>query len=95
MEADVDRLDINECIKQFGLNNSNSKLRDLDIDKMKAVTIDMKHWSHVVDKKVLKNTKSKKLNTKVNNLEKNHDTSTLIQKNQSSTGKKDLEKKTG
>ena len=70
MEADVDRLDINECIKQFGLNNSNSKLRDLDIDKMKAVTIDMKHWSHVVDKKVLKNTKSKKLNTKVNNLEK-------------------------
>ena len=62
---------------------------------MKTVPIDMKNVSHIVDKNVVKNTESKKLNTKVNNLEKNHDTSTLIQKNQSSTGKKDLEKKTG
>ena len=77
------------------MNNLKSTTHDLDIDKMKTVPIDMKNVSHIVDKNVLKNTESKKLNTKVNNLEKNHDTSTLIQKNQSSTGKKDLEKKTG
>lgn len=77
------------------MNNLKSTTHDLDIDKMKTVPIDMKNVSHIVDKNVVKNTESKKLNTKVNNLEKNHDTSTLIQKNQSSTGKKDLEKKTG
>ena len=53
------------------LNNLKIKVDDLDVGKLKTVTIDLKKLSDVVDKKVVKNTKFNVLNTKVNNLEIN------------------------
>ena len=52
------------------LNNLKIKVDDLDVGKLKTVTVDLKKLSDVVDKKVVKNTKFNVLNTKVNNLEK-------------------------
>ena len=62
---------------------------------MKTLPKNLKIFSDVVDKQIVKKTLYKTLNTKVNNLEnKIPDASTLIQKNQYNTGKQNLEKKT-
>ena len=75
------------------LNNLKIKVDDLDVGKLKTVTIDLKKLSDVVDKKVAKNTKFNVLNTKVNNLEKKiHYAFTLIYINQCSIDKQNLEK---
>ena len=67
------------------LNNLKIKVGDLDVGKLKTVTIDLKKLSDVVDKKAVKNTKFNVLNTKVNNLEKKiHYAFTLIHINQCS-----------
>ena len=55
----------------------------VDVDKFKTVPIDLKKLSYAVDKKVVKNTKFNKLNTKVNNSEqKIPDATTLVHINQ-------------
>ena len=75
------------------LNNLKIKVDDLDVGKLKTVTIDLKKLSDVVDKKVVKNTKFNVLNTKVNNLEKKiHYAFTLIHINQCSIDIQNLEK---
>ena len=75
------------------LNNLKIKVDDLDVGKLKTVTIDFKKLGDVVDKKVVKNTKFNVLNTKVNNLEKKiHYAFTLIHINQCSIDIQNLEK---
>ena len=71
-----------------GLNNLKTQVDDLDVGKWETVPIDLKKLSDAVDKKMFKNTKFNKLNTKVNNLENK------IPANQHSKDKQSLEKKT-
>ena len=62
-----------------GLNNLKTKVDDLDFDKLKTVPIDLKDLSDAVSKEAVKNTKFKKLNTKINNLDnKTPDATTLL-----------------
>ena len=51
------------------LNNLKSKVEDLDVGKLKAVSADLKKLKDVVDNEVVKNTKFNTLK-KVNNLER-------------------------
>ena len=50
------------------MNNLKAKVDDLDISKLKAVSVDLKNLSDVVDNEVVENTKLNTLKTKVNNL---------------------------
>ena len=69
-------------------------LNDLDVGKVKTVSVDLKKLSDVVDNEVVKNTKFSTLTTKVNNLEtKIPDAAILIHINQYNTDKQNLEKK--
>ena len=52
-----------------GVNNLKIKLDDLDVGKLKAVSVDLKKISDVVSKKIVKRTVYNKLNAKLNNLE--------------------------
>ena len=70
MRAEVDKRDINKLFRIIGLNNLKTKVNDLNIDKLKDIPVDFKKVSDVVSKEVVKNVKLKKLNTRVNNLEK-------------------------
>ena len=81
MKAKVDKLDIKKLVNvPTGRNNLQTKVDNLDVDKLKTASIDLKKLSDVVSKEVVKNTKFNKLNTKVNNLEnKILDGSTIIQ----------------
>ena len=45
-------------------------MNDLDVDKLKTVSVDLKKLSNMVDNEVVKNTKFNTLKTKVINLEK-------------------------
>ena len=51
-----------------GLSNSKTKVDDLDADKLKTLPVDLKEISDLVSIEVVKNTKFKKLNTRVNSL---------------------------
>ena len=63
------RLDINELVKVTnGWNNLKTKA-NLDVGKLKTVSVDLKKLSDAVAKEVIKRTV---LNTYVNNLEKNN-----------------------
>ena len=53
-----------------GLNRLKTKIADLDVSKLKAVPIDFKKLSDIVDNNVVMNTKFKTLKTKINSLEK-------------------------
>ena len=53
------------------LDNLKTRVDDLDAVKLKNAHIDLKRLIAVVDKKVVKNTKISKINTKINKLEKN------------------------
>ena len=64
------------------LNNLKTKVDDLDVGKIKPAPVDLKQVSDVVVKQVVQNIKFNTLNTKVNNLEKNPDATTLIYINQ-------------
>ena len=52
-----------------GVNNLKIKLDDLDVGKLKAVSVDLKKISDVVSKEIVKRTVYNKLNAKLNNLE--------------------------
>ena len=70
MKAEVDKQNIKNFVKVLtNLNNSKTKVDDLDVFKLKIVPIELKRLSDVVSKEVVKNTKFNKLNTKVNSLE--------------------------
>ena len=51
------------------MNNLKIKLDDLDVGKLKAVSVDLKKISDVVSKEIVKRTVYNKLNAKLNNLE--------------------------
>ena len=76
------------------MNNVKTKVDDLDVHKSKNVPLDLKKLSYVGSKKVVKNTKFNKLNTKVKK-KKIPDRSTLININQynTDTRRQSLEKK--
>ena len=95
MTAEFEKLDINRLVNGLtGLNDLKTKVDDLDVHKLNTVPVDLKKLSDVVSKEVVKSTKFNKLNTKVNNLEKKiSDAATLIQANQYSTDKQNLERK--
>ena len=71
MKAEVDKQNIKNFVKvPTNLNNSKTKVDDLDAFKLKIVPIELKRLSDVASKEVVKNTKFNKLNTKVNSLMK-------------------------
>ena len=72
MKTEVDKLGINKLFNVpivSGVNNLKIKLDDLDVGKLKAVSVDLKKISDVVSKEIVKRTVYNKLNAKVNNLE--------------------------
>ena len=70
MKTEVDKLGINKLVNvPSGVNNSKIKLDDLDVGKLKAVSVDLKKISDVMSKEIVKRTVYNKLNAKVNNLE--------------------------
>ena len=78
------------------MNNVQTKADDLDVCKLKTVSVDLKKLSNVVDNEVVKNTKFNTPKRKVNSLEKEaSDATTLIYINQYNTDKQYLEKKIG
>ena len=83
LKAEVDK-DINKLVNcPTSLNNLKTKVDDLDVGKLKTVSVDLKKLSGVVDNEVVKNTKYSTLKTKVNSLEKKFpDATTLIHVNQ-------------
>ena len=95
MKAEVDKLELNKLVNvSTSLNNSETKVDDLDVGKLKTVPVDLKKLSDVVHNEVLKNTKFNTLKTKVNSLEKKiPDATILIHINQYNTDKQNLEKK--
>ena len=71
LKAEFDKLDIIKLVNvPTSLNNSKTKVVDLDFAKLKTLPADLKKISDVVDTKSFKNTKINRLKTKVNNLEK-------------------------
>ena len=94
MKAEVD---INQLVNvPAGLNNLKTKVNDLDVGKLKTVSVDLKKLSDVVHNEIVKNTKFNTLKTKVNNLEKKiSNETTLIHINQFNTGKQNSEEKIG
>ena len=65
------------------MNNLKTKVEDLDVDKLKTVSVNLKKLSDTVSKNVVKKTKCKKINLKVNKLVNEiPDTSTSIHINQ-------------
>ena len=87
MKAEVDKLNINNFVNfPNSLNNSKTKVDDLDVGKLKTVPVDLKNLSDAVDNEVVKNTKFNTSKTKVNNLYKKvPDVITLIHINQYNT----------
>ena len=95
MKAEVDKLDINKLVNiSTSLNNLKTKVHNLNVDKLKTVSRDLKKSSDVVDNQVAKNTKFNTLKTKANNWGKLiPDATTLIHINQYNSDKQNLEKK--
>ena len=71
MKAEVRKLNINKLVNvPTTLNNLKTKVNDLDVEKLKTASVDLKKLIHVVDNDVVKNTKFNTLKTKINNLER-------------------------
>ena len=76
------------------LNNLKTNVDELDVGKLKLISVELKKLSDVVTNEVVKNTKFNTLKTKVNSFEKEvPDATTLIHKNQYNTDTQNLEKK--
>ena len=69
--AELDNLGINKLVNfRTNLNNLKTKVDDLDVGKLKNVSVDLKKLSDVVANKVVENTKLNILKTEVNSLGK-------------------------
>ena len=54
LKAELDKLDINSLVNvPNSLNNSKTKVNDLDVGKMKTVPVDLKKLSDVVANEVV------------------------------------------
>ena len=70
MRAEVEKLDITQFVNvPTSLNILKTKVDDLDASKLRTFTVDLKSLSDVFDTEVVKNTKPKTFQTKVNNLD--------------------------
>ena len=70
MKAEVEKLDITQFVNvPTSLNILKTKVDDLDASKLRTFTVDLKNLSDVFDTEVVKNTKPKTFQTKVNNLD--------------------------
>ena len=68
MRAEVEKLDITQFVNvPTSLNILKTKVDDLDASKLRTFTVDLKNLSDVFDTEVVKNTKPKTFQTKVNN----------------------------
>ena len=66
MKAEVDKPDINKLVNvPTTLNNSKTKVDDLDVGKSKIVLVDLKKLSDVVHNEVVKNATFNTLKTDV------------------------------
>ena len=75
------------------MNNLKTKVRDLNVDKLKTITVILKNISDAA-KEVVKKKVCNKLNSKVNNLQNIvSDANTLIHINHYNTDRQSLEKK--
>ena len=55
MEVEVDKLNINKLVNvPTSLNNLKTKVDDFDVGELKAVPLDLKKLSDVVEKQVVK-----------------------------------------
>ena len=81
------------------MNDLETKVHDLNVDKVKSVHVDLRRLKNVrdvVDDEVFKNTKFNTIKTKLNNLEKKIPNGfTLIHINQYNTERQNLERKNG
>ena len=95
MKDEAGKLDINKLVNvPANLNNSKTKVKDLDVGKLNYVPVRLKKLSNVVDNEVVENTKFNTLKTKVKNLEnKIPEATTFINLNQYNTDKQNLGKK--
>ena len=96
-KVEVDKQDINKLVNvPTSLNNLKTKVYDIDVGKLKIVTVDLKKLSDVEGNEVVKNAKFNTPKAKVNSLEKKiPDAATLIHINLCNTYKQNLEKKIG
>ena len=63
--TEVEKLDSNKLNNvSTGLNNLKTKVNDLDVVKMKAVPVDLKKLSDLLDNEIAENTLKKKVNKK-------------------------------
>ena len=71
MKAEVRKLDITKLINvTSSLNNLKTKIYDLDVSKLKTVSVYLTKLSDIMDNKVVKNTRFNTLKTKVKNFRK-------------------------
>ena len=64
MKAEVGKLEINKLANvPTSSNNLKTKVGDLDVGKLKTVTVDLKMVSDAVDNEVIENTKFNTVNT--------------------------------
>ena len=76
------------------MNNTKTKVANLDAGKLKAVPVDLKKLSDLVANEVVKNAKFNTLKKKIKSLEKKvPDATTLIHINQYNKDKQMLDKK--
>ena len=79
MKAEVEKLYISKLVNgPTSLNNLKTKVDDLDVGKLKTVSVDLQKLSDVVDNEVVKNLKFNTLKTKVNNLQKKIPDATML-----------------
>ena len=71
MKAEVRKLDITKLINvTSSLNNLKTKIYDLDVAKLKTVSVDLTKLSDIMDNKVVENKRFNTLKTKVKNFRK-------------------------
>ena len=71
LKAEIDKLDIHKLVNvPSSLINLKTNVGGSGVGKLKAVPIDLKKLSDVVNNEVVKNTTFNTLKTKVNNLDK-------------------------
>ena len=76
------------------MNNTKTKVDNLDVGKLKAVPVHLKKVSDLVANEVVKNAKFNTLKKKINSLEKKvPDATTLIHINQYNKNKQKVDKK--
>ena len=90
----MDKLDIKKLVNvPSSLINLKTKVDNLDVGKLKTVSLDLKKLCDIVNNEVAKSTKFNTLKTKVNKLDqKIADATILIHINQYISDKRNLEK---